>query len=60
MQSSAEESDRIIDLDSYRSRKSVTPNKLKLPPGREETEALLNELAHHLLMAVRVITTYCH
>lgn len=59
MQISAEESDEVIDLDSYRSRKSVE-SKLKLPAGREETEALLNELAHHLLMAVRAITTHCH
>lgn len=60
MQLNAEKSDRVIDLDSYRSRKRVTRDKLKLPPGREETEALLNELAHHLLMAVRVITSHCH
>jgi hypothetical protein len=59
MQSSAEKSDEVIDLDSYRSRKSVG-HKLKLPPSREETEDLLNEIAHHLLMAVRVITSHCH
>lgn len=59
MQLSAEESDEVIDLESYRSRKSVQP-ALKLPAGREETEALLNEIAHHLLMAVRAITTHCH
>jgi hypothetical protein len=59
MQSSAEKSDEVIDLDSYRSRKSVD-HKLKLPPSREETEDLLNEIAHHLLMAVRVITSHCH
>lgn len=59
MQVNAEESDEVIDLESYRSRKSVE-SRLKLPAGREETEALLNEIAHHLLMAVRAITTYCH
>lgn len=59
MQSSAGQSDEVIDLDSYRSRKSVE-NKLKLPASREETEELLNEVAHHLLMAVRAITSRCH
>jgi hypothetical protein len=59
MQPSAEKSDEIIDLDSYRSRKSVE-HKLKLPPTREETEELFNEVAHHLLMAVRAITSRCH
>jgi hypothetical protein len=59
MQSSAEKSDEVIDLDSYRSRKSVD-HKLKLPPSREETEDLLNEVAHYLLMAVRAITSHCH
>lgn len=59
MQSSAEKSDEVIDLDSYRSRKSVE-NRLKLPASREQTEQLLNEVAHHLLMAVRAITAHCH
>jgi hypothetical protein len=59
MQTSAEQGNDVVDLDSYRSRKSVQ-SKLKLPVGREETEALLNEIAEHLLMAIRAITTYCH
>jgi len=60
MQQSAEQSDNhVVDLDSYRSRKSVQ-SKLKLPPGRDETEALFNEIAQHLLMAIRAITASCH
>jgi hypothetical protein len=59
MQTSAEQDNDVVDLDTYRSRKSVQ-SKLKLPTGREETEALLNEIAEHLLMAIRAITTRCH
>lgn len=30
---------------------------IELPPSREEVQAMFDELAHHLLMTVRVITS---
>jgi hypothetical protein len=47
----------IIDLDAYRARKVRVPLHIReaLPTPKDAEEAL-NEVARHLLMAVRVIT----
>jgi hypothetical protein len=51
--------DRVVDLAAYRSQKSRNMG-VQLPQKREDAERLLNELAQHILAAVRVITTGCH
>jgi hypothetical protein len=59
MQESAEENEGVVNLDDYRTR-SGYGKILQLPAKREDAEELLNEIAHHLLMAVRAITSICH
>jgi hypothetical protein len=48
----------IIDLAAYRARRVRIPIHLEeAGPAPKDAEAALNEVARHLLMAVRVITS---
>lgn len=57
-QSIQDEETRVVDLGAYRTHKE-DDGGLHLPNDRQEAEALLNDLVHHLLMAIRTITTRC-
>lgn len=47
----------IIDLDAYRTRRVRVPLHIREAlPAPKDAEEALNEVARHLLMAVRVIT----
>jgi hypothetical protein len=60
MQHGATKTDEtVIDLAAYRTRKKESDG-VCLPEDREEAEEVFRQLAHHLLMAVRVITRHCH
>lgn len=60
MQRGATKTDEtVIDMAAYRARKDE-PAGVFLPDDREEAEAMFRDLAHHLLMAVRIITRHCH
>jgi hypothetical protein len=49
----------VVDLTAYRIQKEESGG-LVLPPIREDAEEVFRQLAHHLLMAVRVISKHCH
>lgn len=49
----------VIEMAAYRVKKEESKG-LYLPSDKEEAEAVFRELAHHLLMAVRVISKHCH
>jgi hypothetical protein len=60
MQRGATKTDEtVIDMAAYRTRKQESGG-LILPTDREEAEEVFRQLAHHLLMAVRVISRNCH
>jgi hypothetical protein len=60
MQRGATKTDeRVVDLTAYRIQKEESGG-LVLPPDREDAEEVFRQLAHHLLMAVRVISKHCH
>ncbi|MDR7006067.1 hypothetical protein [Paraburkholderia strydomiana] len=45
----------VHQLDHYRP--PQPPGHIDLPSSREEVQAMFDEMAHHLLMTVRVITS---
>ncbi|AXF07291.1 hypothetical protein CUJ91_04675 [Paraburkholderia graminis] len=45
----------VHQLDDYRP--PQPPGHIDLPSSREEVQAMFDEMAHHLLMTVRVITS---
>lgn len=45
----------VRQLDNYRP--PQPPGHIDLPNSRDEVQAMFDELAHHLLMTVRVITS---
>ncbi|MDR6393029.1 hypothetical protein J2803_005669 [Paraburkholderia phenoliruptrix] len=49
----------VIYMAAYRTKKEESAG-LCLPEDREEVEEVFRQLAHHLLMAVRVISKHCH
>lgn len=52
---STDEGQKVVDFNAYKSHRDEVM-RLRLPPDPSEAEELLNEIAHHLLMAVRAIT----
>jgi len=57
MQRESSKSREIIDLDAYRTRRVRVPLHIREAlPAPKDAEEALNEVARHLLMAVRVIT----
>lgn len=57
MQREITKQDEIIDLAAYRTSKRRIPIHLReARPAPKDAEEALNEIARHLLMAVRIIT----
>lgn len=54
MQQGSEQQNSVIDLSKYRSSKAAAKTSGEIPKQNDALRAI-EEIAHHLLMAVRVI-----